>query len=102
MTPELILIVTATYVGSVGYGDVYQCRIEQVLAGAFADASIRISVLAADKERSSLFAANPPPGQLEIGFAMRQRNEPYRMVPISGFVDQNMTSWEIVYLKKRE
>lgn len=102
MAPELILIVTATYVGAVGYGDVFECRIQKVLAGAITESSIRVSVLASDKERARLFSDNPAPAQIEIGFAMLHKNEPYRTLPISGFVDKDKTSWEIVYLKKRE
>jgi len=96
---ELVLIVTAAYVGSVGYGDVYQCQIKKVLAGIAIESTIRVSILAGDYERSRIFAAHPPPVELEMGFVMRNKDEPYDMTPISGFVDRDKTSWEIVYVK---
>ena len=97
---DLVLVVTATYVGAVGYGDVYDCQIKKVVAGEIIEPTIRVSVLSGDKQNSSFFADQQFPAEIEIGFAMARKNEPYQLAPISGFVDQDKTSWQITYLRQ--
>lgn len=97
---DMVLIVTATYVGAVGYGDVYDCQIRKVVTGDILEPRIRVSVLAGDREKSRFFADHPSPAEIEIGFVMARKNEPYHMAPISGFVDRAKTSWQITSMRK--
>jgi hypothetical protein len=95
LVSELVVIGTASYKASIGYADVYDLQVRDVLAGAFAAPSITVTILAGDKERSSFLADHPAPVEVEIEFAAVGENEPYATAPVSGFVDEQRRSWEI-------
>lgn len=99
---ELILVVTASYVGAIGYGDLYECQIRKIIAGTINESSIRLSILAGDKEKSDFLSSHLYPMEVEIGFAIIRKDEPYRLAPISGFVDKDKASWEIKYMREAQ
>lgn len=99
MSDKLILTVTASFTGAVGYGYVYKCHIVKKNAGALDEDSIVMTILAGDKENLAFVSSHLDPVEFEVGFKKKSDNEPYRLAPISGFVDQNNVSWEIDYLK---
>lgn len=101
MLSELILVVTSSYVGTIGYGDVYECQVRKVLAGTLNASSLRISILASDGENSRFLSSHLHPVEIEMGFRMKRKNEPYRLAPIGGFVDEDKTSWEIEYMREK-
>lgn len=99
---ELILVVTASYAGSIGYGDLYECQIKKIIAGTINESNIRISILAGDRDKSNFLSSHLYPMEVEIGFTMVRKDEPYRLAPISGFVDKDKTSWEIKYMRETQ
>jgi hypothetical protein len=97
---QLVLVVTASYAGAVGFGEVYDCRVRERIVGALDEDTIRLTVLAGDKDQSAFLGSHPPPQVIELGFVMRRKGEPYRLAPISGFVDEEHTSWEITSMRE--
>jgi hypothetical protein len=96
---QLILVVTASYKGSVGFGDIFDCEIKQVIAGSIDETRIKLSVLAADRDTLAFISEHLNPTQIEIGFAIHQTDEPYNTAPISGFVDKSKTSWKVEFIR---
>lgn len=85
----------------VGFGYVYNCKINEIIKGSLSDTTLTITILASDKEPNEKFIdLYKTKNQIEIGFAKNKENEVYSMIPISGFVDKNKTSWKIEYLIK--
>ena len=99
---QLVLVVTATYAGAIGYGEVFRCRVRERLAGTLEDDELKLTVLAGDKDKIAFLTSHQHPEEIEIGFTMVRKDEPYRTAPISGFVDRANTSWEIAYLREAE
>jgi hypothetical protein len=99
---QLVLVVTATYAGAIGYAEVFRCRVRERLVGTLEDGEIRLTVLAGDKDKIAFLTSHQHPQEIELGFTVVRKDEPYRTAPISGFVDQENTSWEIVYLREAE
>jgi hypothetical protein len=97
---DLVLVVTASYAGAIGYGDLYKCHVTKVISGTLSEETITVSILANDKEKVNFMSSHLEPVQIEIGFNMLRKGEPYRMAPVSGFVDRENTSWEIGYMRK--
>jgi hypothetical protein len=82
------------YRATVGYGDVYDCRVVELLDGALADPAITLTVMAADVRLSQLLASAGN-AAVELTFVRRSSDEPYAMAPITGFVDITRVSWEL-------
>ncbi len=97
---KLILTATASYAGVIGYANVYKCQIAQIISGDLDEKEISVTILAGDKEKEAFMSSQQAAMGFEMGCNMKQTNEPYSRMPISGFVDKNRTSWEIEYLKK--
>lgn len=98
----LILVVTASHAGVVGFGDVFTCEVQEVRTGALEESRIRLTVLAGDREHLEFLRAHPDPRRIEVGFRLHRRNEPYGMAPVSGFVDQDRTSWTVEFMREAE
>lgn len=96
---RLILRVIVSYTGAVGYGNVYKCDIIKVIAGNLDEKNITVIILAGDKANATFMDAHLDSIEFEIAFKMKNEMEPYALMPLSGFVDKNKTSWEIEYLK---
>ena len=92
---QLTLMVTASLAGVIGYGNLYQCRVVKKIAGNLNEEAISVTILAGDHEKLAFMSAHLDPHELVIGFKKKRENEPYAMMPISGFVDKDKTSWEI-------
>src|SRR5215208_3517244 len=97
---QLIVAVTASYKGAVGFGEIFDCKITRVLAGTIDEPRIRLSVLANDKDKLRFISAHLHPAEIEIGFTANQKDEPYSLSPISGFVDKSKTSWGIKFIRE--
>jgi hypothetical protein len=95
---HLILLVTATYAGAIGFADVFECRVQKLIAGNLQQDAIKLTILPSDKDRLQVLSAHPPPHEIEIGFAIAGKNEPYGVAPVSGFVDRAGTSWQVMYM----
>jgi hypothetical protein len=53
-------------------------------------------VLASDRAIEAQLESQQAPAVIEIGFVKNGENEPYGMMPITGFVDDGKTSWRVV------
>ncbi|WP_144911084.1 hypothetical protein [Mucilaginibacter frigoritolerans] len=95
---KLIIIVKASFAGLIGYGSVYQCQVLKTVKGNINESNITITILQNDTVNQS-FLSSHTGLQFEMGLKIKAHNEPYNLMPISGFVDDNKTSWEIEYLK---
>ena len=99
-TTELILRGTASFVGTIGYGNIYKFQIKKIMCGNLDEKEITITILANDWKNSDFISTHLGTVEFEVGCNMRNKNEPYSLMPISGFVDKNRISWEIKYLKE--
>ncbi len=98
-TEKLILRMTASFVSSIGYGNVYRCQVAEIISGKLDEKNINVTVLAGDKANLAFMSTHLDTVEFEMGCRKKNTNEPYSLMPISGFVDKNRTSWEIEYLK---
>lgn len=96
---RLVLVVSASYVGAVGFGEIFNCQIDRIVSGALDAPSIRLSIMPKHKDWLALLRAHLHPAQVEIGFNVHQHNEPYNTAPISGFVDPARTSWNVEFIR---
>jgi len=99
-TEKLRLIVTASFVGAIGYGYVYKCHVSKILSGILDEREISLTLLAGDQANLDFISTRLDSVELEMGLNKKGTDEPYPLMPISGFVDKNRTSWEIEYLKE--
>ena len=101
-TSDLILeLQVQPYDMAVAYGNVYNCRVNKTVKGFVEDSLISIVILGTENAKDSVFYnVSVAKNKLEIGFKKHRKNEPYRMMPIDGFVDADNTSWKIVYIDK--
>jgi hypothetical protein len=83
----------------IGYGEVFLCNVVAVDKGNFSDTVVRVVVLAANKELNKTFSSAGK-DLLEAGFTKKKAHEPYALMPINGFVDDNKTSWEIIFARR--
>lgn len=95
---QLVLCVTASYAGAVGFGEIFDCEILEVVVGEIDETRIRLSIVAGDKDKLNYLLAHLHPAQIKIGFTLHRKGEPYGMSPISGFVDKDKTSWKIDFI----
>ncbi len=79
---------------SISYGTTFIFQVKKVLQGNLTEKTIRIVVMVGD-EHEHFFQNSTSQGGIEITFEKNEENVPYRLMPISGFVDQNMTAWKL-------
>jgi hypothetical protein len=84
----------------VGYGEVYSCNVLEVLEGDFSSDSLLLTILAGDTLNANVLASCK--GKLVITFQKNKENEPYRIMPISGMVDAEKTSWLITAIEEEK
>jgi hypothetical protein len=96
---DLCLQINVVSSDIVGYGEVFFCKVAHVKKGVLDDTTIRLVVLAANKELNQTLA-KAGQATIEAGFNKKKKNEPYGIMPINGFVDAGKTSWEIVFANK--
>lgn len=96
---DLIIKIKANTTISVAYAHAYKCELVEVIKGQLDMDIILITVLANDKENFDYFSKNLFPKVLELEFNKKNKNENYGIMPITGFVDKNRTSWELTSVK---
>lgn len=89
---------TLTKKGAVGYGNTYMMKIDSVIQGSLEQNTISIVVLAGD-EMEYYFESHLSPNSVEISFIKHEEKVEYSMMPLTGFVDKNRTSWKIQQIK---
>jgi hypothetical protein len=92
----------ASFSGQIGYGEVYKCEVIDVIQGQLVDDSITITILSTDANYSNILSKKQAPEILEVTFNKKEDNVKYSLMPISGMVDKNKTSWIIKEIKESE
>ena len=92
---DLVLELTVEPRGPIGYASVYTARVRRVLKGRCTAERLTLTVVGNDDP----FALKGPDDVLEAGFVMHQRREPYAVMPITGFVDDQRRSWTLAYVR---
>jgi hypothetical protein len=90
--------VTAEQDAAVGYGNTYKCTVKEVLDGKLSQDVFFLVVMAGD-DREAYIVSHLAPAVMEITFKKGKENVPYNTMPITGFVDETMTSWEVVSIE---
>ncbi|MDX2361408.1 MAG: hypothetical protein QNK23_11425 [Crocinitomicaceae bacterium] len=80
---------------ALAYGLTYKFDIMEVMEGECNLDTVYIVILDSDP-LESIIKEHLTPKIVVIEFKKYKENEEYGMMPLNGFVDQNMTSWEIV------
>ena len=96
---DIIIRLSITSSALIGYGEVFLCKVVAVNKGNFSDTVVRIVILASNKELNKTFSSAGK-ALLEAGFIKKKTHEPYALMPINGFVDENKTSWEIIFARQ--
>lgn len=82
---------------SLGYGEVYSCKVLDVLEGDFTSDHLLLMILAGDTLNSNILTSSKD--NLLITFKKNKENVPYQMMPISGMVDAQKRSWLITKIE---
>lgn len=96
---DLVLKVSVEPAGAIGYADLFRCQVRQVLKGKLGSAQILMTILPSDPDRYAFFLSHKTPAEIEVGFDKNAEGEPYGTTAINGFVDDNKTSWRLVYAR---
>lgn len=83
---------TTQYSISVGYGNIYRCVIINNPYKRHVQDTVSLVFLAGDPMENKLKENKP---QLFV-FKKEEENVPYHTMPLTGFVDKNMTSWKLI------
>ena len=97
---KLTLIVQASFTGVIGYGSVFKCHVLKNTEGNFDEQDITVTILTGDTSNLAFISSHAGKAVFEMGCKKLNENEPYALMPISGFVDSHKTSWEIMYLRE--
>jgi len=97
---ELVLVMTASYKGDIGFGTVFDCEIKKVLVGSLNAHRICLIVLPNDKDSLNFIMTHLHPEEIQIEFIVYQQGESYGTAVISGFVDESKTSWKISHVSE--
>lgn len=95
---ELIVQVKMEFSGTVGYGNTYDCQIEKTERGSLDQDKFMLVVMVGDS-LEQFVQQHLSPEVVRIGFHKKQKNVPYQTMPLTGFVDNDRTSWEVVRME---
>lgn len=85
---------------AVGYGNIYSCKVVEAEKGFVEDTLLSVVIIGSENEKDSVFHQASISGyMLKAGFEKYREDEPYRMMPIDGFVDADNTSWKISWIE---
>jgi hypothetical protein len=84
---------------SIGYGYAFKCDVKEVLEGHLREKAILLTVLIKDQELIDLLLTLPNHNIIQVNFRRKTEDEPYSIMPITGFVDSNKTSWELTSIQ---
>lgn len=97
---DLRIKLKASFSGQIAYGDVFKCEVVEVIQGSLEDDSITITILSTDTNYSKILLERQSPEILEVSFIKQEENVKYSLLPITGMVDKNKTSWVIEEIKE--
>ena len=92
---EMTATLEVTYFSSVGYGDVFNCK---VIESNYPDGELSNLqlVIQAGSPFSDVINANLAPNKLKVNFTKTDRHYDRKIVPADGFVGNDSLVWEIV------
>ncbi len=93
---ELILIVEPDALIPHGWGWAYTMKVLEVLKGDLEEKSFKMDLNLTDEEIMSLKMTGN--GQVSMAFIKMPNKKNYMPSGVSGFVDQNGTSWKMVLI----
>ena len=91
----IVLEGTVAYAGDLSMGAVYLLTVTRDDAHITNDSTVTLTVLASDADRSRSLVDHEPSTVLRLRFTRLRDDEPYATMPITGFVDDRMTSWQL-------
>jgi hypothetical protein len=103
---ELVLQISATSNGAIGWGYTYKCEVKKVLKGELTDSVIILFTLGNNYD--SLLYSNPvkhnrktadPPISYTASFKEIENDKPYVNCK-NAFMDKKKRTWELIDLKK--
>lgn len=96
---RLILKLSVSYSATIGYGNAYKSKVIEVREGDLDQDEIILTVLTEDKESSDFVSEHLSPNEIVAAFTKLKGNVPYSMMPITGFVDKDKTSWKVLSME---
>ncbi|MFH2141948.1 MAG: hypothetical protein ABIJ97_05970 [Bacteroidota bacterium] len=102
---QLILSLSAKYTGSIGWGDIYKCKVKEVKKGNIEDTTIFLYIIVNNYE--SIFSRGlAQPGKVSADMELQliahfneiENDKPYVNFK-NAFIDQKKRTWELVDLK---
>ena len=102
---QLVLRLTAKYSGSIGWGDVYKCNVDEVVKGNIKDTVINLYITVNNFDEIFLRKAVQEGGKavktefrLLAGFKEIENDKPYVNFK-NAFIDKANNTWEITFMK---
>lgn len=105
-TAQLVLRFDAIYTGSIGWGDVYKCKVTEVIRGNLEDTVVILFI--AVNNYDSIFFREPSKSKkksvigaykLKGRFRQIENDQPYVNFR-NAFIDQKKRTWELFDLKR--
>lgn len=96
---RLTIKLSVSFSATIGYGNAYKSTVIKVQDGELNQDEIVLTVLAEDNENSEFISEHLAPKEIVAVFIKLQENVPYSMMPITGFVDKDKTSWKVISMK---
>jgi len=91
---------TATYAGDLATGVVFLLTVTRGDAHITDGSTVTLTVLASDTRHTQFLASHQAPAVLRLRFTRLRDGEPYATMPITGFVDDSMTSWQLESIRE--
>ena len=92
---DIIVKATLEASGAVGYGNLYIAEVNELLQGKLDQVTFTLVILSGDPFEKSIVTEKT----CRMTFHKKETNVQYQLMPITGFVDENRTSWELVSIK---
>lgn len=92
-TDKITVIAHLRYSMSIGYGELYEGKITKVIEGDMFSDQFTLCVMVGDTLVSKKIHSRVIN---KLTFIREEENVPYHTMPLTGFVDDKMTSWKLV------
>jgi len=96
---DLVLELSVAPSMVIGYAWVFGCDVRRVLKGRCTTTEFDLTVLGPDAAVAETLRTKGRSDVVEAGFRKHRTGERRRRMPITGFVDDDHTSWKLVYLR---
>jgi hypothetical protein len=96
---DLVLELSVAPSMIIGYATVFASQVRRVVKGRCTTTEFDLTVLGVDADVEQTLMARRAPEVIEAGFRRHRTGERNPRIPITGFVDDDRTSWKLVYLR---